>query len=262
MRRGAWLATLVLACSTPADHRPARAEPTSDEPAGFAILESGECVPIAAADMERQEEALRPQYEREARRYRSGCARRDGFSCSLLAWVTRDGKGTPKDDHTAARFDRRAAELWQSSCDRGDARACSALASAYQNGEGVPVDVVRANRLRVKALRGFTDGCDAHDGQACRQLALAHRLGLGVPKDLARSDELYRMAAVWLDAACARGAVEACNALASMHSGDGLPRNDAASQRYAERTRSLARTRCPAGDAEACDFLERIGERN
>jgi TPR repeat protein len=170
-----------------------------------------------------------------------GCNNGNAHACTQAGLAYRNGRGTARDDATAAKFyergcdggdafactdlgqlyatglgvthdDARAVSLYQKGCDGNAPAGCYFLGVMYQSGRAVPHDELRALSL-------YTKGCDANNLPACYEGAMLLQTGRDVPHDDTRS-------LAWLTKACDSGYPLACRNLGIMYAqGRGVARN-------------------------------------
>ncbi len=128
----------------------------------------------------------------------------------------------------------RAVPPLEAACADQQSTSCVSLGSLYDGGFGVARD-------RRKAASYYKTACDLADKPGCARLAVLEAQGLGVPPNPARARKT-------LEGLCAEKVPEGCIGLAQI-----LPRTGLAKDR--ERARTLLKSACDAGSAEACGLM-------
>jgi TPR repeat protein len=128
----------------------------------------------------------------------------------------------------------RAVPALESSCAEKQATSCVSLGSLYDGGFGVTRD-------RRQAASFYKTACDLGEKAGCARVAVLEEQGLGVPRNAVRATKT-------LESLCADKVPEACIGLAQI-----LQQTGFATDR--ERARTLLKSTCDAGSAEACGLM-------
>jgi serine/threonine protein kinase/TPR repeat protein len=191
-----------------------------------------------------------------------GCNLGNAHACTQAGLAYRNGRGTARDDATAAKFYQRA-------CDGGDAFGCVDLGQMYGTGTSVTRDDARAAALYQK-------GCDGNAPMGCAFLGVFYQMGRAVPHDEARALSLFAKscdgnnlqgcndgamllenakdvprgdprAVGWLTKSCDGGFLLGCRNLGSVYAqGRGVPRDPV-------KALALYQRSCDGGNVAACN---------
>lgn len=169
-----------------------------------------------------------------AERLRRRCAANDPLSCVQLGLQTRAGKGTEKNDTTAADYfdaacrqhrhplgcfylgfmyekawgrtanDAETSRLYKYACDAGVWKACTSLGYLYERGRYIE------NGSRIKSTEKAVDlyrkSCDANYVYGCLMLGYAYLEDIAYPDIVGKEEELFGRA-------CNGGLDSGCSAL-------------------------------------------------
>lgn len=128
----------------------------------------------------------------------------------------------------------RAVPALEAACGDKQSASCVSLGSLYDGGFGIARD-------RKKAAGYYKTACDLGDKPGCARLAVLEAQGLGVPANPARARKA-------LESLCAEKIPEACIGLAQILNRTGLAKDR-------DRARTLLKSTCDAGSAEACGLM-------
>ncbi|MEO8499324.1 MAG: hypothetical protein ABI565_00315 [Vicinamibacteria bacterium] len=128
----------------------------------------------------------------------------------------------------------RAVPALEDACADKQSTSCVSLGSLYEGGFGVARD-------RRKAAGLYKTACDLADKPGCARLAVLEAQGLGVAMNATRARKA-------LESLCTERVPEACFGLAQLLQRTGLVKDR-------DRARTLMKSACDLGNAEACAFV-------